>query len=112
MNATRPSSPFTEEAAMTQPNASLSPPVPHRRLVSVVVWLGVVLLLGSAALVGLTLHSHAQDPSPGPSPSPPPAREHRAVAVAYVDVEAGVTNLYPVKPVRVAQVRLREGQTG
>jgi multidrug resistance efflux pump len=74
------------------------------------VWLGVVLMLGSVAFVGLALHSHAQDPSAAAAGSAPPARERRAVAVAYVDVEGGVTNLYPVKPGRVVEVLVREGQ--
>jgi multidrug resistance efflux pump len=65
-----------------------------------------MVLVGSAAFVGLTLRSHAQDSS---APGGPP-RERRAVAVAYVDVEGGVTNLYPVKPGRVVAVLVREGQ--
>src|SRR5262245_31781672 len=79
----------------------------RRRLVSAAVWLGIVLLAGSAAVAWLTVNSRADGPT---TPGAPPSRaERRPVAVAYVDVEGGVAQLYPVKPGRVTAVPAVEG---
>jgi multidrug resistance efflux pump len=75
------------------------------------VWLGLALLVASFGLVGLALRSHAGDGTrAGNADSPPSRPERRAVAIAHVDAEGGVTSLYPLRPGRVAEVYATEGQ--
>jgi multidrug resistance efflux pump len=88
-----------------------SPPLrPARpRRVPPVAWLALVLLTASVAYAGVTLRSPAgATGAPGPADSR--GREPSPVAVAYVDVEEGVSSLYPQQPGRVVAVLAREGQ--
>jgi multidrug resistance efflux pump len=82
-------------------------PASHRRLVSIAVWLGIVVLVGSAAVAWRTLNLRADAPSSGERTS---QVERRAVAVAYVDVEGGVSQLYPVRSGRITEVLAEEGK--
>jgi multidrug resistance efflux pump len=79
-----------------------------RRRVPLAVWLGVMLLVATLGFVGLGLRSHAGDGATNGTTNG--STGPRAVAIAYVDVEGGVTSLYPVKPGRVAEVWLQEGK--
>lgn len=81
------------------------PARPPRRL-----WvysLGLFVLVGTFALAWNLLHTPGR--ANGPSTPGAPGREGRAVAVAYVDVEGGVRNLYPTRTGRVARVPVEEG---
>ncbi len=83
---------------------------PSRRWrISLATWLGLILLLAAFGLVGLALRSHAGDGSANAQSAPSKAT-FRAVAVAHVDVEGGITSLYPLKPGRVVQVWAVEGK--
>src|SRR5262245_5482087 len=81
-------------------------PAPRRR-VFVAVGLGVALLVGSLAYAGLALRSHAGDGAGNAAPGP---GGRRAVALAFVDIEGGVTPLYVVQPGRVVEVLAEEGK--
>jgi multidrug resistance efflux pump len=83
-----------------------SPPPPAPRRVPLAAWLGLAVLAASLADAGLALRSHAAPANAAPAHGP----DRRAVAVAYVDVEGGVTMLYPQKPGRVVAVLGRENQ--
>jgi multidrug resistance efflux pump len=71
--------------------------------------LGVALLAGSAAGAGWLLnHSRAANDaapeSPGGSSTP------GVICTGYVDVEDGLTSLYPVQPGQVTEVAVKEGE--
>jgi multidrug resistance efflux pump len=68
--------------------------------------LGLLVLAASVLYVGLEKRSHAQGGSQASSSSGP----RRAVAIAHVDLEHGLTNLHPVKPGRVVAVDAQEGK--
>src|SRR5262245_37279202 len=91
-----------------RPEETGAPPVPRLgRLVYAAIWLGMVLPVGSAGVVWLTRHSRADAPSAGGEPS---RVERRAVAVAYVDIDGGVANLYTTRAGRVVEVPAEEGK--
>jgi membrane fusion protein (multidrug efflux system) len=70
--------------------------------------LGLVVLAISLAAASLAMKPSEQGES---APPTHPAPGKRAVAVARVDVEGGVTkSLYPVRPGRVTAVPFREGE--
>jgi multidrug resistance efflux pump len=76
------------------------------------VWLGGVLLASSLTAAFLTLRLHARDSGPDPvlsGPGVPPA-ERRVVALGHVDVEQGVTPLYPLQAGRVTRIDAQEGK--
>jgi multidrug resistance efflux pump len=106
-----------EHTASPQPSVHLSPPRPapagdvsgpRRRRSSWLLVLGVLLLLGSATGARLAMNSGpADNPKAATTPSRP---EGKQVAIAYVDVESGLTPLYPVQPGRVVEVMLEENK--
>ncbi len=91
-------------------NPPRSPAARSRRRIPLAAWLGGVLLLASAVVAFHALRTHANDSGSRSSPAPEPARVERAVAVGHVDVEHGVTPVYPVQPGRVVKVEAREGK--
>jgi multidrug resistance efflux pump len=91
---------------MTPPRAPSAAARP--RLVPLAALFGGVLLTASLAVAVLALRSHAGSPggeSSGGSSTPPDP-----VAVGHVDVEEGVTPLYPLQPGRVIEIPAKEGQ--
>jgi multidrug resistance efflux pump len=87
-----------------------APRTPTRRHFRLVAGLGGVLLLASVVTAAIALRSHARDSS-GNAPTLPPTSStpRRAVAIGHVDVESGVTPLYPVQPGRVVKIDAIEG---
>lgn len=75
--------------------------------------LGIVLLTASVAGSWMVLHGHASNGKPAASKSGslPRGDERSAVCIGYVDVETGVTPLYPVRPGRVEKVEVKENET-
>lgn len=67
---------------------------------------GLALLGVSIAGAGWVLHSHAGGPD-GAAPEPP---DQGVVCFGHVDVEHGITSLYPLQPGRVVEVMARETQ--
>jgi multidrug resistance efflux pump len=90
----------------TQPSSS-----PARRWrISLPVWLGVVLLLASVGGASLSLRTHAGDGSaPVPSASSP-ADNQPWMALGHVDVEGGVTPLYPQRMGQVKSIEAHENE--
>jgi multidrug resistance efflux pump len=76
------------------------------------VWLGIVLLLASVATAAVSLRSHANDNSPSSSGTAvsSPDGEGRWMSIGYVDVEGGITPLYPVAPGRVKSIQAHENE--
>jgi multidrug resistance efflux pump len=89
---------------MTPPRAPSAALLARR--IPLAVWLGGVLLAASLVIAVVALRSHAGDRD---APQPTSSTPIRPVAVGHVDVEGGVTPLYPVQPGRVVQIDAKEG---
>ena len=87
-------------------------PAPPRRRwsVSLPVSLGVVLLLASLVIAARSIHSHAGDSSTYPAPAAKPAADSRWMSLGYVDIEGGVTPLYPLQQGRVKSIEVAENE--
>jgi len=72
--------------------------------------LGVVILIGSGVIVGLTINPLTQTKEPPPPGANALRIDQRAVAVAYYDVKGGVRNLSPTLPGRVRALPVPEGK--
>jgi len=87
------------------PVASPSPPARPWR---VSIFLGVLLLLASFVTVAIALHSYA---SPTSTPSTPaPAEGERWNSQGYVDIEGGITPLYPLQMGRIKSIEAKENE--
>jgi multidrug resistance efflux pump len=88
-----------------------SSPARHWRLY-IPVSLGVILLLASLVIAAVSLRSHAGDGSsvPPAATASSPADEHRWMSLGYVDIEGGVTPLYPLQQGRVKSVLAKENK--
>src|SRR5262249_44111996 len=74
-----------------------------------VAWVAGVALLGaSIAGAGWMLHAQVGDKGPEADTLPPP--DQGVVCFGHVDVEHGITSLYPLQPGRVVEVLARETQ--
>lgn len=81
-----------------------------QRHVAVFGLLGLAVLAVSVVGSSWVLHSHASDPSRKATPAASNGVEDRqVVCFGHVDVESGVTPLYPVQPGRVEEVCVKEG---
>jgi multidrug resistance efflux pump len=80
-----------------------------RRWVRPAITLGLAVLVGSIAGVGWLVHPGVRAGSASSAGSSPAAGEARVVCFGHVDVERGLTALYPVQPGRVQAVRVPEG---
>src|SRR5207248_2680210 len=112
-----PEEPAMEQTVSPPPSVPLAPPPPApaaaparpRRRFPWLLVLGVLLLLGTATGARLAMNAGGGDnPKQGPPPAGSPGT--RQVAIAYVDVESGLTPLYPVQPGRVTEVLLEENK--
>jgi multidrug resistance efflux pump len=92
---------------LTRPASS---PVPRWRI-SLPVWLGIVLLLASVVTAAVSLRSHASDSSsPSSAAVSSPGGDSRWMSIGYVDVEGGITPIYPVTLGRVKSIEARENE--
>jgi multidrug resistance efflux pump len=86
---------------------------PARHVPWAFVWLGVLTLGVAGAVAWVVMHPGSVLPSninaPAGNGNGDDSKKDRAVAIAYVDVEQGVTPLYPVRAGRVAEVFVKEG---
>lgn len=103
------SSPPLREVSFMEP-IHPSSPRPRRWRVSIPVWLGVLLLSASLIVAALSLRSHASPSSVAPSTSAAPAEGARWFSLGYVDIDGGVTPLYPAQPGRVMSIEARENE--
>jgi HlyD family secretion protein len=93
-----------------EPNRPSSPPTRHWRI-SVPVSLGILLLLASLVVAAMSLDSHTGRSS-APSTSPSTSTDNqRWYSLGCVDIEGGVTQLYPVQPGRVKSIEARENES-
>src|SRR5579859_6416351 len=72
-------------------------PRPKRWRVSLPVSLGVVLFLASLVIAARSIRSHAGDSPTYSAPAVKPAEDSRWMSLGYVDIEGGVTPLYPLQ---------------
>jgi multidrug resistance efflux pump len=79
--------------------------------ISIPVSLGVVLLLASLVIAAVSLRSHTADHSPPPSAlASTPADGNSWMALGNVDIEGGVTRLYPLQQGRVKSIEAVENE--
>jgi HlyD family secretion protein len=105
-----PSSSSLPEVSFMEPIRPSSPPARHWRL-SIPVSLGLVLLLASLIVAGLSLHSHANHPSTSSTSAATSADDRRWYSLGYVDIEGGVTQVYPLQPGRVKSIEATENES-
>ncbi|HWG42181.1 MAG TPA: hypothetical protein VN688_05295 [Gemmataceae bacterium] len=85
-------------------------PATRRWRISLPVWLGVVLLLASLAIAAKSLRSHAGDSASFSTAATTPADDQPWMSLGYVDIEGGVTPLYPLQPGRVKSIEAVENE--
>jgi multidrug efflux pump subunit AcrA (membrane-fusion protein) len=110
MNAEVVASPASEslpKVSFMEPIRPSPAPARHWRF-SLAVSLGALLLVASLVIAGLSLRSHADHPA-APSPTVSPTADGEAwYSLGKVDIEGGVTPLYPLQPGRVRRIVARE----
>ncbi|HEY7312650.1 MAG TPA: HlyD family efflux transporter periplasmic adaptor subunit [Gemmataceae bacterium] len=96
-----------------EPSRPSASPPPRRWRLTIPISLGVILLLASLVIAAVSLHTHAGDRSTSPPPAAtasPSADENRWMSLGYVDIEGGVTPLYPLQQGRVKRVIAKENE--
>jgi multidrug resistance efflux pump len=89
---------------------SSPPPARHWRI-SIPVSLGVVLLLASLVIAAVSLGSHTGNSSSSSTvAASTPADDQRWMSLGYVDIEGGVTPLYPSQQGRVMRIVAAENE--
>lgn len=86
---------------------------PRRWRLTIPISLGVVLLLASLVIAAVSLHTHAGDRSTSPpatATASPSTDAHRWMSLGYVDIEGGVTPLYPLQQGRVLSIDAVENE--
>lgn len=101
------SSPPVGELNYKVPVRSPSPPGRHWR--SIALSLGVLVLLASFATVAINLRSHAS-PSSTASTAAASSDHQRWYSLGFVDIEGGVTSLYPLQMGRVKSIEAKENE--
>jgi multidrug resistance efflux pump len=91
-----------------EPNQPAS--APKRWRVSLPVSLGVVLLLASVVIAARSIRSHAGDSPTYTAPAAKPAEDARWMSLGYVDIEGGVTPLYPLQLGRIKSIDVAENE--
>ena len=105
-----PSSESLPEVRFMEPIRPSLPPARSWRF-SLAISLGVLLVLASLVIAGLSLRSHADHPA-APTPSiATPADAPAWYSLGKVDIEGGITSLYPLQPGRVKSIDARENET-
>jgi multidrug resistance efflux pump len=115
---------MNRQPALLDPRPSIPLPRPERpvRLIPwPYVWVGVLLLTASAVIAWLAVSPPANLSAlmnvRSPAGAGTPGGEgnngslDRAVAIAYVEVDGGVAQFYPVRPGRVTKVHVKEGDS-
>ena len=97
------------KASRSQPYAADDMPT-GTRLPLRLMALGVVILIGSGIIVGVTISPLGQTKAPPQQGANAQRIDQRAVAVAYVDVPGGVRSLSPTMPGRVRALPVAEGK--
>ncbi|MGH7173441.1 MAG: HlyD family secretion protein [Gemmataceae bacterium] len=87
-----------------------SSPQARRWRLSIPVSLGVLLLLASLVVAAMSLRSHDYPSSAPSSSTVTPIEGQRWNSLGYLDIEGGVTPLYPEQPGRVKSIEARENE--
>ena len=86
---------------------------PARSIPWTFVWLGLLTLGVAGGIAYVALNPGKVLPtsinSPAANGSSDDSKKDKAVAIAYVDVEQGITPLYPVRAGRITEVYVKEG---
>lgn len=77
---------------------------------SIVVSLGLLVLSASFVIVAITLRSHASPSSGFASSASKPSEDKRWYSLGYVDIDGGVTKLYPLQQGRIKSITARENE--
>jgi multidrug resistance efflux pump len=80
------------------------------RRASFAVWLGALIFVASLVVAGLSMHGRSTDPTLPPSTAPTPTEGQAWYSLGKVDIEGGITPLYPLQLGRVAAVEARENE--
>src|SRR4051794_22278525 len=80
----------------------------RRRLTTLLLWLGGLLVVISLAGASWALHTSAQqEPTPAVPPAPVPALRG-AASFGHVDARRGVVKIYAPQPGKVAKIEVEE----
>lgn len=105
-----PASPSNGEVNHKLPVSSPIPPVRHWRMSPIAVSLGVLLLLASVTIVVISLRSHAGPTSTPTASAAAPADDKRWSSLGYLDIEGGITPLYPMQMGQVKDIVAKENE--
>jgi HlyD family secretion protein len=83
---------------------------PHSRSMRLFWILGIVVLVASTAGALWAVHGKHEGPAGSNAQQPLPGDEKGLVCYGYVDVESGITPLFPLQPGRVTAVKAKENQ--
>lgn len=92
-----------------EPLRPSSPPARHWRI-SVSVSLGILLLLASLVVAAMSLESHTGRSSASSTSPSTSTDNQRWYSLGYIDIEGGVTRIYPVQLGRVKSIEARENE--
>ncbi len=104
-----PSSLSFGEVSYMEPIHSSSPPARRWRL-SIPVSLGVLLLLASCIVAGLSLRSHADHPSAPSTTAAASADDLHWNSLGSVDIAGGITKIYPAQPGQIKRIEAQENK--
>lgn len=92
-----------------EPIRPTSPPARHWRIIAPVS-LGIVLLLTSLVVAAISLDAPSRSSSAPTTPASTSVDGQRWYSLGYVDIEGGVTPLYPLQPGRVKSIEVKENE--
>src|SRR5581483_3555112 len=104
------SSPPSGEVNYKVPIPSSSPPPERHWLRSIALSLGVLVLVASFIIAAISLNSHASPSAKPSTAASAPTDTKRWYSLGYVDIEGGITPLYPVQMGRVQSIEARENE--
>ncbi len=105
-----PSSPSNGEVNYKAPVPSPSARVRPWRMSSIAVSLGVLVLLASFVIAAINLRSHASPTDTPKTSAATFADDKRWSSLGYVDIEGGITPLYPLQMGQVKEIVAKENE--
>jgi multidrug resistance efflux pump len=72
---------------------------------------GILLLLASLVVAAMSLESPARHSSAPTTSATAPTDDQRWYSLGYVDIEGGLTPIYPVQPGRIKTIEARENES-
>ncbi len=105
-----PSSPSNGEVNYKVPVPSPSARVRHWRMSSIAVSLGALVLVASFVIAAINLRSHASPTNTPKTSAATFADDKRWSSLGYVDIEGGITPLYPLQMGQVKEIVVKENE--